>query len=327
MDQENHPTPENEAVEAASGPASPPGPPEWKEESAPGTNGEGSEPSVEGAPSEATAAAGEEPAPSETQAAPPRAYSRTAPHGETWWETLRSLIVVLIAVVSIRTFVAEATVIPTGSMESTILIGDHVFLNKLLYGPEIPYTSWRLPVLREIHRGDIVAFHYPVNPSQMFVKRVIAMGGDVIKIVNKQVYVNGVRLSEPYAQFDPGANMPLIVNFPPRLDEIPTLPAWEGLDPKWAHEMPKYIQPDGLHVPEGYFFAMGDNRDNSDDSRFWGFVPVQSVVGEPLFVYWSYDAPTRDWVADSLTERLRFDASIVKNFLKRTRWSRTGKAF
>lgn len=325
MEQENRLTPENETREAASGPVSAPESPAWKEESVPGEEPQAAGPSTEAAAEPAISAepaAVEESAPTQ-----PQAVARPLVRSETWWETLRSLIVVLIAVVSIRTFVAEATVIPTGSMESTILIGDHVFLNKLLYGPEIPYTSWRLPVLRQIHRGDIVAFHYPVNPSQMFVKRVIAMGGDVIKIVNKQVYVNGVRLSEPYAQFDPGANMPLIVNFPPRLDEIPTLPAWEGLDPKWAHEMPKYIKPDGLHIPEGYFFAMGDNRDNSDDSRFWGFVPVQSVVGEPLFVYWSYDAPTRDWVADSLTSRLRFDASIVKNFLRRTRWSRTGKAF
>lgn len=322
MDQD-FPTTENEAMAAASGPASPPEP-EPQEATSVGPATEASAVTAE-APAAAPAAAAPSDGSAETAAPPPA--TRVSAHSETWWETLRSLLVVLIAVVSIRTFVAEATVIPTGSMESTILIGDHVFLNKLLYGPEIPYTSWRLPVLRQIHRGDIVAFHYPVNPQQMFVKRVIAMGGDVIKVVNKQVYVNGERLSEPYAQFDPGANMPLIVNFPPALAEIPTLPAWEGLDPKWAHEMPKYIQPDGLHVPEGTFFAMGDNRDNSDDSRFWGFVPVQNVVGEPLFVYWSYDAPTRDWVADSLSERLRFDASIIKNFLKRTRWSRTGKAF
>lgn len=290
-----------EIASAASGPASPPEP----------AGGAGEPDRV---PAEAVPVA---------TMAPPAVVVR----GETWWETLRSLLVVLIAVVSIRTFVAEATVIPTGSMESTILIGDHVFLNKLLYGPEIPYTSWRLPVLRPIHRGDIVAFHYPVNPSQMFVKRVIAVGGDVIRIADKKVYINGQPQNEPYAQFDASAIMPLIVNFPPRLQEIPTLPAWEGLDPKWAHEMPKYIRADGLHVPEGTFFAMGDNRDNSDDSRFWGFVPVESVVGEPLFVYWSYDAPTKDWVAESLAARLQFDASIVKNFLKRTRWSRTGKAF
>ena len=107
------------------------------------------------------------------------------------WDTLRSLLIVLVGVLCIRTFVAEATVIPTGSMESTILIGDHVFLNKLLYGPRLPYTSLRMPPLKEIHRLDIVAFRYPRNPSVMFVKRVIGVGGDVVKIEDKKVYLNG----------------------------------------------------------------------------------------------------------------------------------------
>jgi len=119
----------------------------------------------------------------------------TEKRGESAWEVLRSLLLVLAGVLCIRTFVAEATVIPTGSMESTILVGDHVFLDKLLYGPRLPYTSWRLPALRTIHRGDIVAFHYPRNPSLMYVKRVIAVGGDVVRIVNKKVYVNGKALN------------------------------------------------------------------------------------------------------------------------------------
>jgi len=118
-------------------------------------------------------------------------------HQESVWDTLRSLLIVLVCVLGVRTFVAEATVIPTGSMESTILIGDHVFLNKLLYGPRLPYTSLRLPPLREIHRLDIVAFRYPRNPSVMFVKRVIGAGGDVVKIADKKVYLNGKALFEP----------------------------------------------------------------------------------------------------------------------------------
>lgn len=247
--------------------------------------------------------------------------------GETAWETLRSLLIVLIGVLCIRTFVAEATVIPTGSMEKTILVGDHVFLNKLLYGPRIPYTSWRLPEVKRVHRGDIVAFHYPVNPSLMFVKRVIGVGGDVIKIVNKRVYLNGKLLKEPYAQFQSSYLSPLRDNFPPPVAQIDTLPAAWGLDPGWAREMPNFIESDGLHVPEGYLFTMGDNRDNSLDSRFWGFVPVDNVVGEPLFVYWSYDAPTKDWTADDVPARLKFDWEIVLNFIRKTRWSRTGKGF
>jgi signal peptidase I len=243
------------------------------------------------------------------------------------WETVRSLLVVLVGVFCIRTFIAEATVIPTGSMEQTILIGDHVFLNKLLYGPRFPYTSLRVPPFKRIHRQEIIAFRYPRNPSVMFVKRVIGLGGDVVRISNKQVFVNGQALKEPYAQYQSYSMMTLRDNFPPSLDELETLPAMWGLDPNWAREMPGFIRNDGLLVPQGYLFAMGDNRDNSSDSRFWGFVPESNVVGEPLFVYWSYDAPSKDWTNENLSSRVKFDLSILWNFIQKTRWSRTGKFF
>jgi signal peptidase I len=246
---------------------------------------------------------------------------------ESAWETVRSLLVVLLGVFCIRTFIAEATVIPTGSMEQTILIGDHVFLNKLLYGPRLPYTSLRIPPLRSVHRQDIVAFRYPRNPSVMFVKRVIAVGGDMLRIEDRKVLVNGEPLKEPYVQFQYSSTLPLRDNFPPALNVLDTLPAAWGLDPAWSREMPNFIRADGLHVPQGFLFCMGDNRDNSLDSRFWGFVPLENVVGEPLFVYWSYDAPSRDWTSEELTSRLRFDASILWNFFNKTRWSRTGKTF
>jgi signal peptidase I len=271
-----------------------------------------------------------EPKPEEVAALEP-AEESSIPVGqkrqENVWDTLRSLIIVLACVLCIRTFVAEATVIPTGSMESTILIGDHVFLNKLLYGPRLPYTTLRLPPVKEIHRLDIVAFRYPRNPSVMFVKRVIGVGGDVVKIEDKKVFLNGRPLFEPYAQFQFPAAMPLRDDFPPTPSLLETLPASWGLDPAWTREMPGFIRDDGLHVPPGYLFVMGDNRDNSLDSRFWGFVPLENVVGEPLFVYWSYDAPTKDWTADNLVARLKFDGSIVWNFLTKTRWSRTGQTF
>jgi signal peptidase I len=144
-------------------------------------------------------------------------------HRESVWETVRSLLVVLVGVFCIRTFIAEATVIPTGSMEQTILIGDHVFLNKLLYGPRFPYTSLRIPPLRSVHRQDIVAFRYPRNPSVMFVKRVIAVGGDVLKIEDRKVLVNGRPLKEPYAQFQYVSTLPLRDNFPPPVDVLDTL--------------------------------------------------------------------------------------------------------
>lgn len=247
--------------------------------------------------------------------------------GEGFWETIRSLAIVLIAVFFIRTFVAEATVIPTGSMEKTILIGDHVFLNKLPYGPRLPFTSIKFPAMKSVKRQEIVAFRYPRNPSVMFVKRVIGLGGDVIRVEKRRVYVNGTLLDEPYVQYQYSSMLPLRDNFPPSVDRIATLPAAWGLDPGWAREMPQFIHEDGLHVPPGYLFVMGDNRDNSLDSRFWGFVPEGSVVGEPLIVYWSYDAPSKDWTAEDITERVRFNLSIAWNFLKKTRWSRTGMIF
>jgi signal peptidase I len=248
------------------------------------------------------------------------------PQGESIWQTLRSLLIVLVGVLCFRTFIAEATVIPTGSMEKTIMIGDHLFLDKLLYGPQLPYTSLRIPPIRSVRRQEIVAFHYPLNPSIMFVKRVIGIGGDVVRVSNKNVIVNGQELKEPYVQHLPGI-LPLRDNFPPATSQIETLPAWIGLDPNWAREMANYIRPDGLHVPQGYLFVMGDNRDNSSDSRFWGLVPEGNVVGEPLFVFWSYDAPTKDWMDEGVKGRLQFDASILWNFISKTRWSRTGKFF
>jgi len=259
---------------------------------------------------------------------PPSEGASTKPERrESVWETVRSLLIVLVGVFCIRTFIAEATVIPTGSMERTILIGDHVFLNKLLYGPRLPYTTLRIPPLRTVHRQDIIAFRYPLNPSVMFVKRVIAVGGDVLKIEDRRVFVNGRPLKEPYVQFQYSSTLPLRDNFPPPLNVVDTLPAAWGLDPAWSREMPNFIREDGLHVPQGFLFCMGDNRDNSLDSRFWGFVPQENVVGEPLFVYWSYDAPSRDWTSEDLAARLKFDASIVWYFFTKTRWSRTGKTF
>jgi signal peptidase I len=258
---------------------------------------------------------------------PPAPAGEPRRTGETTWGMVRSLLIILIGVFCIRTFIGEATVIPTGSMEDTILVGDHVFLNKFLYGPSVPYTDWRLPRLKKIHRGDIIAFRYPRNPSLMYVKRVIAVGGDVIRIVNKEVYLNGKALDEPYAVHDSPGIFPLRDNFPPPVSEINEFPDSSELDPAWSREMVKFIRPDGLHVPKGYLFAMGDNRDDSSDSRFWGFVPLKNIVGEPLFVYWSYNAPSRDWLNDSFEGRLQFDGSIVINFVHNTRWSRIGKVF
>ncbi len=208
-------------------------------------------------------------------------------------KSTRRLAFLLLIVVFLRTFIGEASMVPTASMEGTILVGDHLFMSKLFYGPEIPLVHWRLPMLKTIHRGEIVVFHYPKNPSELFLKRVAAVGGDQVEIREGVLYVNSHPVPEPYAVHHGPAHS--------------------------AHE-----DMDALVVPKGQLFVMGDNRDNSSDSRDWGFVPVGNVIGEPLFVYWSYDAPSSRWLDENLRHKIDFYASIAGNFFSRTRWKRTG---
>jgi signal peptidase I len=205
----------------------------------------------------------------------------------------RRLIVLAAIVLGMRIFVGEASVVPTASMEGTILVGDHLFMDKLLYGPEIPLVHWRLPAVKTIHRGDIIVFRYPKDISETFLKRVTAIGGDRLEIKNGVLYVNSQPVQEPYAVHHAPVHNPL---------------------ESWGPTV----------VPEGKLFVMGDNRDNSSDSRDWGFVPKSNVIGEPLFVYWSYDAPTARWLDENPGHRISFYASIAENFFSNTRWSRTG---
>jgi signal peptidase I len=210
-----------------------------------------------------------------------------------WSWSRRRMLVLTAIVLGIRIFVGEASVVPTASMEGTILVGDHLFMDKMLYGPEIPVVNWRLPILKTVRRGEIVVFRYPRNPAETFLKRVAAVGGDQLEIRNGVLYVNSAPVQEPYAVHHAAVHNPL---------------------ESWGPTV----------VPQGKLFVMGDNRDNSSDSRDWGFVPVQNVIGEPLFVYWSYDAPSSRWLDENLAHRMSFYASIAENFFSRTRWSRTG---
>jgi|SRR5579884_754907 len=205
----------------------------------------------------------------------------------------RRLILLACIVLCIRIFVGEASVVPTASMEGTILVGDHLFMDKLLYGPEIPLVHWRLPAVKGVHRGDIIVFRYPKDVSETFLKRVAAVGGDRLEIRNGLLYVNSQPVLEPYAVHIARLHNP---------------------EENWGP----------IVVPEGKLFVMGDNRDNSSDSRDWGFVPIGNVIGEPLFVYWSYDAPTSRWLDENPGHRISFYASIAENFFSNTRWNRTG---
>lgn len=208
------------------------------------------------------------------------------------------------------TLLIQAFVVPSSSMEGTILIGDHLFVDKLAYSPSGAISRFLLPY-EEPRRGDIIVFRYPMDIRFNYVKRLIGVPGDHIKIVSRQVYINGKPINEPYAQHIRNGNDSYLDNFPSH----PAFPVY----PPALEMLEKNVENGELVVPPGNYFAMGDNRDNSADSRFWGFVPRENIVGKPLFIFWSFDAPTDQWTDMSIGHI--FDVAI--NFFSKTRWNRT----
>jgi len=210
------------------------------------------------------------------------------------------------------TTLVQAFVIPTGSMEDTLLIGDHLLVDKLAFAPPGPISKYLLPYT-PVRRGDIIVFRYPVDIKQTFVKRVIGVPGDRLKIVAKQVYLNGKPLEEPYKYH----KSPYIEDYK---DNFPS-DAPVRLDERALEMLDKHQSADEVVVPPDCYFAMGDNRDFSLDSRFWGFVPRANIIGKPLLVYWSYDAPTDRLVNSGVDwDHLK---DLARNFFVKTRWKRT----
>ncbi len=228
--------------------------------------------------------------------------------------SLQSLLGTVVIAVFVITFVVQAFQIPSPSMENTLLVGDYLLVNKLCYGKG-GVGDYFMPY-REVRRGDIVVFNYPVNPEQHFVKRVIGVPGDRVRLINKQVFVNGVPLKEPYVRFNRPADDLFRDNFP-RLNVTP------GLTPEWWVELRKLVEDGQLIVPEGHYFVMGDNRDNSSDSRYWGFVPRSNIVGRPLLIYWSVQSSEGDVTAPSVGAKLSHFAYAMTHFFQITRWKRT----
>jgi signal peptidase I len=196
----------------------------------------------------------------------------------------------------VTTTLVQAYVIPTGSMEGTLRVGDHVLV-------ELPY--------RDVQRGDIAVFRYPEDQRQPFVKRVIGLPGDRIRIVDKHVFRNGQRLIEPYTQYI----SPLIDSY---RDDFPTSPE-AVTTPRGLDMFEHHVANAEVVVPPDALFVLGDNRDNSEDSRYWGFVPRDYVVGKPLVVYWSYNATTSDLEKWSLSHVV----DVAEHFFTKTRWDRT----
>jgi signal peptidase I len=208
------------------------------------------------------------------------------------------------------TTLVQAFIVPTPSMDATVLVGDHLLVDKLSYSPPGAISKYFLPYT-EPKRGDVFVFRYPMDINQNYVKRVMGVPGDHIHLVNKVVYLNGHALTEPYAQhIDPHMD-PYRDNFP---DEPPSGPVYD----RARQMLAEHVVNGELVVPAGYFFAMGDNRDNSLDSRYWGFVPRENIIGKPLVIFWSYDAPTEDWVDYNANHFI----DLAEHFFTRTRWNR-----
>lgn len=245
----------------------------------------------------------------------PNHQGSTATLGEDAVASLQSLLGTVVIAVFVITFIVQAFQIPSPSMENTLLVGDYLLVNKLCYGAG-GVGDYVMPY-RRVQRGDIVVFHYPITPAQHFVKRVIGVPGDHVRLVNKQVFVNGVALKEPYAHFSRPANDLFRDNFP-RLDVVP------GETPEWWLLLRKLVEDGQLIVPEGHYFVMGDNRDDSYDSRYWGFVPGANIIGRPLLIYWSVRGAEGESVTPtSVGERLYHFAYAVTHLFQITRWNRT----
>jgi signal peptidase I len=216
------------------------------------------------------------------------------------------------------TTLAQAFVIPTGSMEDTLLIGDHLLVDKLAYAPAGRISKHLLPYQDPKH-GDIIVFRYTPDISQTLVKRLIGMTGDRLKILDGVVYRNGIRLNEPYVYHK--------YAYDAKLDNFPTpccRPVKEQLAERMQREMLDQNLIGGeIVVPPNRYFAMGDNRDNSSDSRYWGFVPRENIIGKPLLIYWSYRASTEELTGDSADSMLRHFVDLGQHFFTRTRWERT----
>lgn len=232
-----------------------------------------------------------------------------------WLSSLQSLLATIVIALFVITFVVQAFQIPSESMEKTLLTGDYLLVDKLSYGG----ASWdgRILPYRSVRRGDIVVFHYPVHPSQHFVKRVVGVPGDHLRLVNRQVQVDGVFLDEPYAIHSSPVHEMFRDEFP-RGNLVPQVEA------QWWLQMKKLVEDGQLIVPAGNYFVLGDNRDDSADSRYWGFVPRENIIGRPLLIYWSVagvsdDVPTYSAPSD----KLYHFAYAVSHLFQITRWNRT----
>ena len=242
-----------------------------------------------------------------------RWLSQTRLHLPTVPQAFATLLSLVVVALFLNTFVLQPYLIPSESMERTLLVGDFLLVNKQIYAPAGRLSRLLLPY-REVARGDIVVFHHPHHP--FLVKRVVGIPGDRLRIDDGLVTVNGRVLNEPYAAFEPAAPNPFRDDFPANVYTDP------AVDPAWWKQMQSLTRDGELVVPEGEYFVLGDNRNHSDDSRFWGFVPRQAIVARPLVIYFSVVRPSTTDMQQAADDRLGNDRQLSAKLTGFARWKR-----
>ena len=215
-------------------------------------------------------------------------------------EYFESIVVAVILALFIRTFVVQAFKIPTGSMEENLLIGDHLLVNKFVFGPTASSAEKAVLPIADIKRGDVLVFKYPVEPERDFIKRVIGLPGETVEVKERKIYINGAVVDDSHAHY--------------------LLPATADYHEVTSFDVRERYGP--VTVPPNQYFVMGDNRDNSQDSRYWGFLPRDLVKGRALVIYWSYESDRDESEDTSAGATVRNIASVFTHFFTRTRWSR-----
>jgi signal peptidase I len=234
------------------------------------------------------------------------------------WEYIESLLVTILLALFGTSFIVQSFKIPSQSMEPTLLVGDHLLVNKFIFGGTGAWYEKVLPY-REVRHGDIIVFKYPFDDHPYYVKRVIGIPGDRVKIVDQEVYVNGQKLTEPYAVHDPSVPYtPFSDTFPPTTKHFLSA----DLRPEWSDEILSHVSGGDLAVPPDKYFVMGDNRDRSWDSRYWGFVRRDAIMGGPVMIYWSVDTPGDGSEDEGFRARMHDFAETLLHLPSRTRWHR-----
>src|ERR1700761_1446417 len=232
-------------------------------------------------------------------------------------EFAESLLITILIALFGTTFILQAFKIPSESMQPTLLIGDYLLVNKFIFEGRGAWYEKILPY-RPIHRGDIIVFKFPFDDHQHYVKRVVGLPGDRVRIIDQRVYINGAPLDEPYVVHDPAFEDPFGDNFPPTGRDFFRL----GVRPEWANDILNHVVGTELVVPPNHYFALGDNRDHSLDSRYWGFVDRDSIMGRPMVVYWSVRSTSADYADRALGTTLSRMFDTVRHLNTRTRWHR-----